>query len=170
MTENADLAPMLERRRIEAEILSHVYETVKAVSGVDEARRVVAESVRRSAIAQGQAMAEAQGGAPGLKGFEDIQPLWTRGGTLEVEVREKGDKIFAFTGPGSVGVKCGRTRDEADEWLRRYPHDASAMAYIGRYGWNTLRLDGAIPDAELLEAVETSYADVVARLPRSRRP
>ncbi len=96
MTENADLAPMLERRRIEAEILSHVYETVKAVSGVDEARRVVAESVRRSAIAQGQAMAQAQGGAPGLKGFEDIQPLWTRGGTLEVAVLEKGDKVFAF--------------------------------------------------------------------------
>ncbi len=92
----ADLAPMLERRRIEAEILSHVYETVKAASGVAEARRVVAESVRRSAIAQGQAMAAAQGGAPGLKGFEDIQPLWTRGGTLEVRVLEKGDKVFAF--------------------------------------------------------------------------
>lgn len=96
MTDNADFAPMLERRRIEAEILSHVYETVKAASGVDEARRVVAESVRRSAIAQGQAMAQAQGGAPGLKGFEDIQPLWTRGGTLEVAVREKGEKVFAF--------------------------------------------------------------------------
>ena len=91
-----DLAPMLERRRIEAEILAEVYATVKATHGVEEARRVVAESVRRSAIAQGRAMAEAQGGAPGLKGFEDIQPLWTRGGTLEVEVREKGDKVFAF--------------------------------------------------------------------------
>ena len=91
-----ELAPMLERRRIEAEILSEVYETVKATHGVAEARRVVSESVRRSAIAQGKAMAAAQGGAPGLKGFEDIQPLWTRGGTLEVEVREKGDKVFAF--------------------------------------------------------------------------
>lgn len=91
-----ELAPMLERRRIEAEILSEVYETVKAAQGVAEARRVVAESVRRSAIAQGKAMAEAQGGAPGLEGFEAIQPLWTRGGTLEVEVREKGAKVFAF--------------------------------------------------------------------------
>ena len=98
MSDNVDpdLAPMLERRRIEAEILSHVYETVKAEHGVDEARRVVADSVRRSAIAHGKAMAEAQGGAPGLKGFEDIQPLWTRGGTLEVRVLEKGDKVFAF--------------------------------------------------------------------------
>ena len=92
----AELAPMLERRRVEAEILSHVYETVKAAHGVEAARKIVAESVRRSAIAQGKAMADAQGGAPGLKGFEDIQPLWTHGGTLEVAVREKGEKVFAF--------------------------------------------------------------------------
>lgn len=90
------LAPMLERRRIEAEILSHVYETVTALHGIDEARRIVADSVRRSAIAQGQAMAQAQGGAPGLGGFEEIQPLWTRGGALEVAVREKTSTVFAF--------------------------------------------------------------------------
>ena len=82
-----------------------------------------------------------------------------------------GAKIFAFLGgTGAVGVKCGRNRDEADEWLVRYPADASVMAYIGRYGWNTLRLDGAIPDAELLEAVDASYDDVVARLPKAQRP
>ena len=36
-----DLAPMLERRRIEAEILAEVYETVKATHGVAEARRAL---------------------------------------------------------------------------------------------------------------------------------
>jgi predicted DNA-binding protein (MmcQ/YjbR family) len=85
-------------------------------------------------------------------------------------VAKVGDKIFAFLGEGSVGVKAGRSRDEADEWLERYPDDASVMAYIGRYGWNTLRLGGAIDDDEVLEAVDTSYADVVARLPKSKRP
>ena len=78
-------------------------------------------------------------------------------------------KIFAFFGDGTVGVKCG-TREEADEWLVRYPDDASVMAYIGRSGWNTLTLDGAIPDAEIIEAVDDSYRMVVAKLPRSRRP
>ena len=85
-------------------------------------------------------------------------------------VAKVGEKIFAFLGQESVGVKCGRGRDEADEWLARYPADASVMAYIGRYGWNTLRVDGVIPDDELLEAVDASYADVVARLPRAHRP
>jgi len=81
------------------------------------------------------------------------------------------DKIFAFLGSGaSVGIKCGTSRDEADEWLLRYPDHAHVMAYIGRSGWNTLDLGGAIPDAEIREAVDASYAAVVARLPRKHRP
>jgi predicted DNA-binding protein (MmcQ/YjbR family) len=80
------------------------------------------------------------------------------------------DKIFAFLGDGtSVGVKCG-TRDEADEWLVRYPQDASVMAYIGRSGWNTLKVGGAIPDDEIREAVDESHAMVVAKLPKKHRP
>ncbi|MFV0281679.1 MAG: L-2-amino-thiazoline-4-carboxylic acid hydrolase [Rhodoblastus sp.] len=98
---DSELASMLERRRIEAEILHHVYETVKAAHGVAKARRIVGESVRRSALAQGQTMAAAQkaaahGDAPGLAGFVAIQPLWTRGGALEIELREKSDTVFAF--------------------------------------------------------------------------
>jgi predicted DNA-binding protein (MmcQ/YjbR family) len=84
-----------------------------------------------------------------------------------------GSKIFAFlwSGPGSaVGIKCGATREVADEWLLRYPHDASVMAYIGRSGWNTLQAGGAIPDDELREAIDASYDAVVARLPKKDRP
>ncbi|WP_141013778.1 MmcQ/YjbR family DNA-binding protein [Nocardioides sambongensis] len=79
-------------------------------------------------------------------------------------------KIFAFLGREKVGVKAGATREVADEWLQRYPDDASVMAYIGRSGWNDLRLGGAIPDDELLEAVDDSYRAVVEKLPKSRRP
>ena len=86
-------------------------------------------------------------------------------------VAKVGSKIFAFLGTGgSVGVKCGRNRDEADEWLARYPDDASVMAYIGRSGWNTLVLNGAIPDDEIRAAVDDSYALVVAKLPKRHRP
>lgn len=94
--ENEDLAPMLERRRIEAEILGHVHAALKETQGAEFAARIVAEAVRRSAIAQGQAMAQAQGGAKGLEGFVDLQPMWTRGGTLETTTRESGAKTFAF--------------------------------------------------------------------------
>ena len=43
------------------------------------------------------------------------------------------------------------------------------MAYIGRHGWNTLRIGGAIPDDALREAVDTSYDLVVAAPPDSSR-
>jgi predicted DNA-binding protein (MmcQ/YjbR family) len=84
-----------------------------------------------------------------------------------------GPKIFAFLGTDastSIGVKCGSTRDEADEWLARYPDDASVMPYIGRSGWNSLRIGGAIPDDELMEAVGASYDAVVSKLPKKHRP
>lgn len=79
-------------------------------------------------------------------------------------------KIFAFLGTHTVGVKGGPSREVADEWLARYPDDATVMAYIGRSGWNDLSLAGAIPDDELLEAVDESYRLVVSRLPRKDRP
>jgi predicted DNA-binding protein (MmcQ/YjbR family) len=92
-------------------------------------------------------------------------------------VTKVGPKIFAFlgTGPGSgsaasVGVKCGASRDTADEWLVRYPDDASVMAYLGRSGWNSLRVGGAIPDGEIIEAIDSSYDRVVSKLPRKDRP
>jgi predicted DNA-binding protein (MmcQ/YjbR family) len=79
-------------------------------------------------------------------------------------------KIFAFLGEGTVGVKAGATREEADEWLLRYPDDVAVMAYIGRSGWNTLTVGGAIPDEEVVDAVDASYALVVSRLARRHRP
>lgn len=84
-------------------------------------------------------------------------------------VAKVADKIFAFLGSESLGVKCG-TRTEADEWLAEYPDDASVMPYIGRNGWNTLAVGGAIPESVLLEAVDASYDLVVAKLPKSKRP
>jgi predicted DNA-binding protein (MmcQ/YjbR family) len=85
-------------------------------------------------------------------------------------VAKVGDKIFVFLGSESIGVKSARSRQEADEWLHRYPDDATVMAYIGRHGWNTLRIGGGIAEDELLEALETSYEIVVSGLARNKRP
>jgi len=83
------------------------------------------------------------------------------------------DKIFTFFGSGdagAIGLKCGRTRDEADELIRRFPDDVSVMAYLGRSGWNTVRTGGAIDDDEIEELIDASYDFVVDKLPKSRRP
>ena len=47
---------MLEKRKIEAEILKEVYETLKESHGVRVARKTIAESVRRSAIEQARSV------------------------------------------------------------------------------------------------------------------
>ncbi len=83
------------------------------------------------------------------------------------------DRIFAFLGgegAEAVGLKCGANRDEADEWLLRHPKAAHVMAYIGRFGWNSLDLATSIEDEELLEAVDDSHATVVSKLPKKHRP
>jgi predicted DNA-binding protein (MmcQ/YjbR family) len=86
-------------------------------------------------------------------------------------VTKVGDKIFAFLGGGQgVGLKCGANRQEADELVDTYPDDVSKSAYIGRSGWNTVRLGGSVPDDEILELIDTSYETIVAKLPKSKRP
>jgi predicted DNA-binding protein (MmcQ/YjbR family) len=86
------------------------------------------------------------------------------------QVAKVGGKIFAFLGGNALGVKCGRDADEAAELRHRYPEHATVMAYIGRHGWNTLVVDGTVPDDELRELVDASYDTLLAKLPRRLRP
>ena len=95
---------------------------------------------------------------------------WENDQVAKVSDGSGGGKIFAFLGADAVGVKCGAGRDVADEWLDRYPDDATVMAYIGRSGWNTLRIAGTIPDDEIRDAVDVSYELVVSKLPKKHRP
>lgn len=85
-------------------------------------------------------------------------------------VAKVGEKIFAFLGTESVGLKCGANRDEADELVAAYPDDVSKMPYLGRSGWNTVRFGGAVSDDEVFELIDASYQTVVSKLPKSRRP
>ena len=87
---------MLEKRRIEAEILKEVYETLKASHGEAVAKTTIAESVRRSAIEQARQFAAAAPGGPSLKAFQDVMPLWTKGGALEIEIKEQTEETFTF--------------------------------------------------------------------------
>jgi predicted DNA-binding protein (MmcQ/YjbR family) len=42
------------------------------------------------------------------------------------------------------------------------------MAYIGRSGWNSLRVAGQFPSDELLEAIDASYEAAVSKLKKNR--
>jgi hypothetical protein len=80
---------MLERRRIEAAMLKHVYDALVASHGVDVAQQAIAEAVRRSAMEQGRQMAAAQGPERTLETFIAGHEPWLRGDALAIEVQEK---------------------------------------------------------------------------------
>jgi predicted DNA-binding protein (MmcQ/YjbR family) len=101
----------------------------------------------------------------GKPGAEETYP-W---GEAELVVKV-GGKAFAFLGDTSVTLKLGPSVEATAEWRQRYPDDVEVSAYIGRYGWNRVRLDGEVPDAELVELLDESYAAIVAKLPKSKRP
>jgi hypothetical protein len=87
---------MLERRRVEAKLLAHVYATLAESHGKETAARIIGESVRRAAVEQGAEIAAAQGGKTSLETFIAAQEPWTRGGALTVEIDEASRSRFAF--------------------------------------------------------------------------
>ena len=79
-------------------------------------------------------------------------------------------KIFAITAldsqPLTVSVKCEPALAEQ----LRAEHPAIAPGYhLDKRHWNTVTLDGSLPDAMVREVVEDSYDLIVAKLPKAKR-
>lgn len=87
---------MIERRRIEAAILKHVYDTLKASHGEAAAKATIAESVRRSSIEQGRQMAAEVGGKTSLRSFAEIMPRWSKDDAITMDVKESSDERLTF--------------------------------------------------------------------------
>jgi hypothetical protein len=94
--ESTEPIPMLDQRRIEASILKHVYDSLKASHGEALARQTLIDAVRRSAIAQGAEMAAKVGGRTSMRTFVERQALWKAGGALAIDVKEQTDTSYVF--------------------------------------------------------------------------
>lgn len=118
--------PILQRRRIEAMVLKHVYEVVRERSGEEEARTVIGTAVSNAAIEHGNGLAEALGRAPDLEDFRAIMPLWTKEDALQIEVLEadkdrldfnvvrcRYSEMYKEMGLGEIGdlLSCNRDGD-----------------------------------------------------------
>ena len=68
--------------------------------------------------------------------------------------------------PGSVSLKC----DPLLATGLRARYAAITPGYhLNKRHWNTVALDGSVPDEELAELIDHSYEQVVARLTRAQR-
>ena len=89
--------PILEKRRIQAEVIGPIHAEMVAAIGREKADAILNAAIRKAAIAEGQAFAaKASEAGPSLAEFIKLQELWTRNGALEVEVLEATDTRFNF--------------------------------------------------------------------------
>jgi predicted DNA-binding protein (MmcQ/YjbR family) len=90
----------------------------------------------------------------------------------DTDVYKVADKLFAiaFRGhdPVRVNLKCEPFL--ADQLRAEYPEAILPGYHMNKRHWNTVILDGSLPDGMEVELVEDSYDLIVASLPRSRRP
>lgn len=124
MTVPSSPLPIIERRRIEAEILKCVYDTLVESHGVGVARKTIGDAVSRSAIAQGKAFRETLGRDPDLGDFAAILPNWTANDALQIDVIESSKTRLSFNvtrcryaemyrsmGLGDIGALLSCNRD-----------------------------------------------------------
>jgi predicted DNA-binding protein (MmcQ/YjbR family) len=82
-----------------------------------------------------------------------------------------GGKMFAliatYEEPLRMNLKCDPLKAEV---LREVYPAVIPGYHMNKRHWNTVVLDGSIPDADLRAMIDESYALVVRGLPRSRRP
>jgi predicted DNA-binding protein (MmcQ/YjbR family) len=87
-----------------------------------------------------------------------------------VAVFKVGGKIFALVAlgppPGSVSLKSDP--GFAIELRAQYPA-ITAGYHLNKRHWNTITLDGSVPEEELMELIGHSYELVVASLTRAER-
>jgi predicted DNA-binding protein (MmcQ/YjbR family) len=88
----------------------------------------------------------------------------------QVAVFKVAGKMFALVPlgetPGSISLKCDPGL--ATSLRNRYPGITPGY-HLNKRHWNTLTLDGSVPDEEVLELIDHSYDLVVARLTTAQR-
>ena len=88
----------------------------------------------------------------------------------ETSVFKVEGKMFALSrlvrSPLSVSLKC---EPALAEQLREMHPAVSPGYHLNKKHWNTVALDGSLPDRMIEEMIEDSYDLVVSRLPASRR-
>ena len=87
--------PMLEQRRIEANILKPVYEEMRDRLGKEAADEILGAAVIRNSIEQGQAYADGLEDT-GLLAFRATMAQWKASGALEMEMLKETDAEVHF--------------------------------------------------------------------------
>ncbi|MEU3555698.1 MmcQ/YjbR family DNA-binding protein [Streptomyces fragilis] len=89
----------------------------------------------------------------------------------ETSVFKVGGKLFALSALDARPLKANLKCDPDDAVRLREEYEGLVVPgwHMNKRHWNTVTVDGALPDALVRELVEDSYDLVVAGLPRAER-
>jgi L-2-amino-thiazoline-4-carboxylic acid hydrolase len=127
MAETSLEVSVLLKRRLQAEVIGPIFAEMVAEIGEERAAAILDSAIRKAAISEGKAFAAKEpDGKPTMAGFIKLYELWTRNGSLEVEVLAATDTKFDFNvtrcryaetyremGLGKVGHLLSCNRDGA---------------------------------------------------------
>lgn len=86
----------------------------------------------------------------------------------EVAVYKVRDKIFALTGMENNETRINLKCDPAEAEQLRMVFDAVLPGYhMNKKHWNTVIINGSIPDSEVKRMIDNSYALIVKKLGKS---
>ena len=90
--------------------------------------------------------------------------------TPETPVYKVGGKMFAYSSPDAVPPSITIKLDPLQGQLLRSTYEAVQAGYhMNKEHWNTIALDGSIPEEELLTWIDESYTLVVSNLSQKAR-
>lgn len=91
-----DSLPIIELRRIEANIVKPIYDEMVKSLGKEKAQEILGQAIIRNAVEQGEIYAEKENGTPSLAAFASLLPQWTQNDALEIDVIERSESQFDF--------------------------------------------------------------------------
>jgi predicted DNA-binding protein (MmcQ/YjbR family) len=88
----------------------------------------------------------------------------------ETSVFKVGGKMFALSQLGADSLRVSLKCDPGLAEGLRGAHAAVLPGYhLNKRHWNTVVIDGSLPDEAIRDMIEDSYDLVVSKLPRARR-
>ena len=88
--------PIIQLRRIEANVIKPIYEEMVRSFGQEAARDVLAKAIRRDAIEHGESLAEREEGPADLQAFARLLPNWQKEDALTIDVLAESAERFDF--------------------------------------------------------------------------
>lgn len=96
MSDNQIEIGILQRRRIEAEIIKPIYDIMKRDFGIEKAKAVIEEAITEAAMNAGNYFAKKEPQDTNIKSFIALQYLWEKDNALEIDVLNSNDQQYHY--------------------------------------------------------------------------